>query len=63
MAEYQVILDGLSSFGVEVTAPDGFQSVRGFPTEAAALLWIAEQTAREANASGDPDVQMAGPGT
>jgi hypothetical protein len=50
MAEYQVILDGLSSFGVEVTAPDGFQSVRGFPTEAAALLWIAEQTAREANA-------------
>jgi hypothetical protein len=46
MAEYQVILDGLSSFGMEVTAPDGFQSVRGFPTEAAALLWIAEQTAR-----------------
>jgi hypothetical protein len=50
MAEYTVILDGLRSFGVEVTAPDGFRSVRGFPTEAAALLWIAEQTAREANA-------------
>ena len=49
MAEYKVILDGLSSFGVEVTTPDGFRSVRGFPTEAAALVWIAEQTARQAN--------------
>ena len=49
MAEYKLIVDGLSSFGVEVTAPDGFRSVRGFPTEAAALVWIAEQTARQAN--------------
>jgi hypothetical protein len=49
MADFKVILDGLRSFGVEVTAPDGFRSVRGFPTEAAALLWIAEQTARQAN--------------
>jgi hypothetical protein len=51
MAEYKVILDGLSSFGVEVITPDGFQSVRGFPTEAAALLWIAERTVQEANAA------------
>jgi hypothetical protein len=47
---YKVILDGLRGFGVEVTAPDGFRSVRGFPTEAAPLPWIAEQEAREANA-------------
>jgi hypothetical protein len=33
----------------------GFAPSVGFPTEAAALLWVAEQTAREANASGDPD--------
>jgi hypothetical protein len=51
MAEYKLILDGLSSFSVEVTTPDGFRSVRGFPTEAAALTWIAEQGAREANAA------------
>jgi hypothetical protein len=49
MAEYKVILDGLSHFGVEIATPDGFRCVRGFPTEAAALVWIAEQTARQAN--------------
>jgi hypothetical protein len=37
MADYKIILDGLDSFGVEITAPDGFRSVRGFPTEAAAF--------------------------
>jgi hypothetical protein len=51
MAEYKLILDGLSGFGVEVTAPDGFRSVRRFPTEAAALMWIAEQGARDASAA------------
>jgi hypothetical protein len=51
VAEYNLILDGLSSFGVEVITADGFRSVRGFPTEAAALMWIAEQGAREANAA------------
>jgi hypothetical protein len=56
MANYKVILDGLRSFGVEVTAPDGFRSVRGFPTEAAALRWIAEQTAREADAAAIPEL-------
>jgi hypothetical protein len=56
MADYKLILDGLSSFGVEVTAADGFRSVRGFPTEAAALLWIAEQTVREANAGEIPEL-------
>ena len=49
MAEYKLILDGLSSFGVEIIEPDGFRSVRGFPTEVAALTWIAEQEARQAN--------------
>jgi hypothetical protein len=48
MAEYKVILDGLSHFGVEIATPDGFRCVRGFPTEAAALVWIAEQTANPA---------------
>ena len=31
------------SLAVEITAPDEFRSVRGFPTEVDALLWIAEQ--------------------
>ena len=54
MAEYKLILDGLSSYGVEVITPDGFRSVRGFPTEAAALIWIAEQGARHANSEKGP---------
>ena len=49
MVEYKLILDGLSGFGVEVAASDGFRSVRRFPTEAAALMWIAEQGARDAS--------------
>jgi hypothetical protein len=51
MADYKVILDGLRGFGVEVTALDGFRSVRGFPTEVDALLWIAEQATLDANAA------------
>ena len=51
MADYKLILDGSRAFGVEVTAPDGFRSVRGFPTEIDALLWIAEQAARDADAA------------
>jgi hypothetical protein len=51
MADYKLILDGARGFGVEVTARDGFRSIRGFPTEVDALLWIAEQAARDADAA------------
>ena len=45
MTEYKLVFDGLRVFKVEI-APDGdVTSVLGFPTEAAALMWIAEQTA------------------
>jgi hypothetical protein len=43
MAQYKIILDGLRAFGVEVIDRSRFLSVRGFPTEAAARAWIAEQ--------------------
>ena len=56
MADYKVILDALRGFGVEVTTLDGFRSVRGFPTEIDALLWIAEQAARDADAAVSRDL-------
>jgi hypothetical protein len=49
MAEYELVLDGLSTFRVEITPATGFRSVLGFPTEAAALMWIAERSACDAN--------------
>jgi hypothetical protein len=45
MTEYKIVLDGLHAFGVEVTSPSRFLSVRGFPTEAEAQAWIADQEA------------------
>jgi hypothetical protein len=50
MTEYKVVLDGVPAFGVEITSDDGRQSVRGFRTEAAALMWVAEQEFCAANA-------------
>jgi len=49
MAEYKLVLDGLSTFRVVITPATGFRSVLGFPTEAAALMWIAERSASDAN--------------
>jgi hypothetical protein len=43
MVEYKIILNGIAAFVVEITGADGSRSVRRFPTEAAALMWIAEQ--------------------
>jgi NAD(P)H-hydrate repair Nnr-like enzyme with NAD(P)H-hydrate epimerase domain len=47
MADYKIVIDGMLGFGVEVTAPGSFRSVRGFPTEAAARRWIADQMAAD----------------
>ena len=50
MIEYKVVLDGVPAFAVEITCSDGAHSLRGFRTEAAALMWIADQEFRAANA-------------
>ena len=42
------MLDGLVAFVVDVTDTSGSRSMRRFPTEAAALMWIAEQSCRDA---------------
>jgi hypothetical protein len=43
MSGYQIVPDGLDGFGVEITSPGRFLSVRGFATKAEAEAWIAEQ--------------------
>ena len=50
MTRYKVVPDGVPAFAVEITCSDGAHSLRGFPTEAAALVWIADQEFRAANA-------------
>jgi hypothetical protein len=43
MADYRLVLDGLAAFVVDIVSTSGRRSMRRFPTEAAALMWIAEQ--------------------
>jgi hypothetical protein len=43
MGDYRLVLDGLAAFVVDITSTSGNRSMRRFPTEAAALMWIAEQ--------------------
>jgi len=43
MADYKLVLDGLAAFVVDIVSRSGRRSMRRFPTEAAALMWIAEQ--------------------
>jgi hypothetical protein len=50
MADYRLVLDGLAAFVVDIASISGRQSMRRFPTEAAALTWIAEQEFRDAAA-------------
>ena len=50
MIEYKVVLDGVPAFAVEITCSKSAHSLRGFRTEAAALMWIADQEFRAANA-------------
>jgi hypothetical protein len=50
MAGYRLVLDGLAAFVVDITSTCGSRSMRRFPTEAAALMWIAEQEFRDAAA-------------
>jgi hypothetical protein len=38
MIEYNLVLDGLSTFRVEITPATRFRSMLGFPTEVAALM-------------------------
>jgi hypothetical protein len=50
MVDYRLVLDGLAAFVVDITSTSGSRSMRRFPTEAAALMWIAEQGFRDAAA-------------
>jgi len=50
MADYRLVLDGLAAFVVDITSTSGSRSMRRFPSEAAALMWIAEQEFRDAAA-------------
>jgi hypothetical protein len=50
MTEYKLILEGLSTFKVEVVPLSGVLSMLRFPTEVAALMWIAEQSIYDENA-------------
>ena len=50
MADYRLVLDGLTAFVVDIASTSGRRSMRRFPTEAAALTWIAEQEYRDAGA-------------
>jgi hypothetical protein len=50
MTEYKVLLDGVPVVAVEITCSDGAHSLRGFSTEAAALMWIADQEFHAVNA-------------
>ena len=50
MVGYRLVLDGLAAFVVDITSTSGSRSMRRFPTEAAALMWIAEQEFRDAAA-------------
>ena len=43
MADYRLVLDGLAVFVVDIAPTSGRRSMRRFPTEAAALAWIAER--------------------
>jgi hypothetical protein len=43
MAEYKIILDGLAAFVVETTGESGSRRLHRFPTEAAAVRWIAAE--------------------
>jgi hypothetical protein len=47
MSDYRLVLDGLAVFVVDITSTSGRRSMRRFPTEAAALTWIAEQEFRD----------------
>ena len=48
MPEYKIIHDDLKGYGVEVSSPQRFLSVRGFASELDAMSWIAEQQVSEA---------------
>ena len=50
MADYKLVLDGLAAFVVDLASTSGHRSMRRFPTEAAALTWIAEQEVHDAAA-------------
>lgn len=50
MADYRLVLDGLAAFVVDIASTSGHRFMRRFPTEAAALRWIAEQDFRDAAA-------------
>jgi hypothetical protein len=48
MADYRLVLDGMAVFVVDIASTSGRRSMRRFPTEAAALTWIAEQECSDA---------------
>jgi hypothetical protein len=48
MIRYRLVPGGLSAFGVELTMPGEFRSVRGFASVAEAHAWVVEQDKVEA---------------
>ena len=66
MADYRLVLDGLAVFVVDIAPTSGRRSMRRFPTEAAALTWIADQgfqdvaaeTAKEADVNQSSGSQL-----
>jgi hypothetical protein len=48
MIPYRIVPDGLSAFGVELTMPGQFRSVRGFASVEDAYAWVVEQDKAEA---------------
>ena len=55
MADCVIILDGLRGYGVEITLPGCFRSVRGFATETAARSWIEAELLLEQFRQPEPE--------
>jgi hypothetical protein len=60
MTKYLIVVDGPHDFGVEISAPGSFLSVRGFTTELAAQAWVEEQQFRDAAARRSRDAEQMG---
>ena len=54
-AEYLIVPDGLHGYGIEITWPGSFRSVRGFATLTAVQAWIEAELLREQSSHPDPD--------
>ena len=55
-AEYLIVPDGLRGYGVEITWPGSFRSVRGFATKTEAQAWIDAELLLEQFSQPEPDL-------